>query len=41
MARPRLAQGTLDLLDPRVAVPTYDREALTHGIVHVGVGNFH
>jgi mannitol 2-dehydrogenase len=41
MARPRLAQGTLGLLDPRAAVPTYDREALTHGIVHVGVGNFH
>jgi mannitol 2-dehydrogenase len=36
-----LAAGTLDRLDPRVAVPVYDRRALGHGIVHIGVGSFH
>src|SRR3954454_17798581 len=25
----------------RVSVPTYDRAALTRGIVHIGVGSFH
>ncbi|PJE26007.1 mannitol 2-dehydrogenase [Pseudooceanicola antarcticus] len=28
-------------LSPQVARPGYDRSALTHGIVHVGLGNFH
>ncbi|CAN5528209.1 mannitol dehydrogenase family protein [soil metagenome] len=28
-------------LDPRVAVPGYDRSAVTVGIVHLGVGAFH
>jgi mannitol 2-dehydrogenase len=28
-------------LDPAVAVPTYDRSAVTSGIVHFGVGGFH
>jgi len=34
-----LSDATLDHL--RVARPTYDRAALTPGIVHIGVGNFH
>jgi len=29
------------MLDPHVAIPSYDRGRLTHGIVHIGVGNFH
>lgn len=37
----RLGQDTLaDLLDT-VAVPQYDRSAVTPGIVHLGVGGFH
>ncbi len=32
---------TLASLDARVARPTYDRSAVTVGIVHVGVGGFH
>src|SRR4051812_23744255 len=36
-----LAERTLPLLAPRAAVPTYDRSALTTGVVHLGVGNFH
>jgi len=28
-------------LDPRVALPPYDREAVSCGIVHMGVGDFH
>ncbi|MBU2963284.1 mannitol dehydrogenase family protein [Citreicella sp. C3M06] len=27
--------------DKRVALPAYDRKGLSHGIVHVGLGNFH
>ena len=34
-----LSNATLGDLD--IARPTYDRSALTPGIVHVGVGNFH
>jgi mannitol 2-dehydrogenase len=41
MAPPRLSTSTLGSLDPQVAIPRYDRAALTHGIVHIGVGNFH
>ncbi len=40
-ATTRLGQDTLGSLDDRVAVPTYDRSALTTGIVHFGVGGFH
>ena len=36
-----LSAATLGDLDPRVTVPTYDRSALTAGIVHIGVGGFH
>ena len=34
-----LSNATLGDLD--IARPTYDRSALTPGIVHIGVGNFH
>ncbi|MDA4847439.1 mannitol dehydrogenase family protein [Hoeflea poritis] len=37
----KLAQDTLSALPPQVAVPAYDRSALTPGILHIGVGNFH
>ncbi|GHB10272.1 mannitol dehydrogenase family protein [Modicisalibacter luteus] len=36
-----LSRQTLDRLDSRVAVPRYDRSAVTPGIVHFGVGGFH
>jgi mannitol 2-dehydrogenase len=36
-----LRADALDRLDPRVQVPAYDREALTPGVVHLGVGCFH
>lgn len=36
-----LSQQTLGEIDERVARPTYDRSALTPGIVHLGVGGFH
>ena len=36
-----LSGATLDQLPPAVARPSYDRAALTPGIVHFGVGNFH
>ncbi|WP_323097391.1 mannitol dehydrogenase family protein [Intrasporangium sp. YIM S08009] len=36
-----LSSPTLDDLDPQVARPTYDRSAVTTGIVHFGVGGFH
>ncbi len=32
---------TLSSSDPDVTVPGYDRHALSAGIVHIGVGNFH
>ncbi|MGR4069080.1 mannitol dehydrogenase family protein [Billgrantia sp. C5P2] len=38
---PALSNATLTRLDPRIAVPRYDRQALTPGIVHIGVGGFH
>lgn len=41
MAGARLSASTLGMLDPQVAIPSYDRGRLTHGIVHIGVGNFH
>ena len=37
----KLQDDRLDALDPRIARPAYDRAALSHGIVHVGLGNFH
>ena len=36
-----LANDTLGMLDARVAVPTYDRAALTPAIAHFSVGGFH
>ncbi|MCW2711323.1 MAG: mannitol dehydrogenase family protein, partial [Marmoricola sp.] len=32
---------TLGEIDDRVPVPSYDRSAVGHGIVHLGVGGFH
>ncbi|KAA2316844.1 mannitol dehydrogenase family protein [Pseudooceanicola sediminis] len=37
----KLAADTLGNLSPEIVVPGYDRAALSHGIVHVGLGNFH
>ncbi|GIG23683.1 mannitol 2-dehydrogenase [Cellulomonas chitinilytica] len=37
----RLTPETLGSLPPEVAVPTYDRDQVSVGIVHVGVGGFH
>ncbi|WP_136659800.1 mannitol dehydrogenase family protein [Nitratireductor sp. XY-223] len=37
----KLTQDTLGELPQNVAVPAYDRSALTPGILHIGVGNFH
>ena len=36
-----LADHTLDRHAGRVAVPTYDRNALTPSVVHISVGSFH
>ena len=36
-----LSSESLHILDPRLAVPSYDRTALGRGIVHIGVGSFH
>ncbi len=36
-----LSNATLDDASTAVAIPTYDREALTPGVVHIGVGGFH
>ena len=36
-----LSRQTLGQLDSRIAVPNYDRGAVTPGIVHFGVGGFH
>src|SRR5690606_4192998 len=38
---PRLSNKTLKELPHTVAVPAYDRAAVTPGIVHLGVGAFH
>ena len=32
---------SLRSVNPTVRVPVYDRESVTQGIVHIGVGNFH
>ncbi len=37
----KLSDGTLSELPTTIARPTYDRTALTPGIVHIGLGNFH
>ncbi|WP_420860265.1 mannitol dehydrogenase family protein [Marivivens marinus] len=37
----RLADAALTSLPEAVLRPTYDRSALTPGIVHIGLGNFH
>ncbi|MBM7069396.1 mannitol dehydrogenase family protein [Actibacterium sp. 188UL27-1] len=37
----KLSNATLPDLSPQVRVPQYDRAALTPGIVHIGLGNFH
>lgn len=36
-----LQQKTLSELPENVSVPGYDRSAITAGILHIGVGNFH
>lgn len=37
----QLASATLSEIGKRAAVPGYDRAALTAGILHFGIGNFH
>ena len=37
----RLSDATLIDLPRSITRPTYDRAALTPGIVHIGLGNFH
>ena len=37
----RLSDATLKDLPESIARPVYDRAALTPGIVHIGLGNFH
>ena len=37
----KLNQANLSQLPDTVLVPTYDRSALSPGIVHIGLGNFH
>ncbi|MCB2129147.1 MAG: mannitol dehydrogenase family protein [Rhodobacteraceae bacterium] len=37
----KLTNATLSAMPSGVLRPTYDRSALTPGIVHIGVGNFH
>ncbi|MGB3859205.1 MAG: mannitol dehydrogenase family protein [Ornithinimicrobium sp.] len=37
----RLSQASLKDFDSALSVPTYDRSAVTRGIVHFGVGGFH
>ena len=41
MTTPALTPGILGSIDQRVAVPRYDRDAVSVGIVHFGVGGFH
>lgn len=37
----KLRQSALKALPPSVLTPQYDRSALSPGILHIGVGNFH
>ncbi len=41
MTKHRLSNAALSELPDDVLRPTYDRTALTPGIVHIGLGNFH
>ena len=41
MTHARLTSARLGELSAAVAVPAYDRSAITPGIVHLGVGGFH
>ena len=36
-----LNQGNLERISKTAAIPGYDRSAITPGILHIGVGNFH
>ncbi|MCY0148448.1 mannitol dehydrogenase family protein [Hoeflea sp. G2-23] len=36
-----LAEKSLPALSGRVRIPSYDRKALSPGVLHVGIGNFH
>ena len=40
-AATKLTTATLRDLPPEIGRPTYDRAAVTPGIVHIGLGNFH
>ncbi|MFA6508546.1 MAG: mannitol dehydrogenase family protein, partial [Treponemataceae bacterium] len=40
MSKP-LNKATLSAFSSSLAVPSYDRGALKHSIVHIGVGGFH
>ena len=37
----RLSRATIAKLPGTIAIPRYDRDAVTPGIVHLGVGAFH
>ena len=37
----KLCNKNLQSIAPKAKVPTYDRSALSAGIVHIGLGNFH
>ena len=37
----KLSAQNLDAISAATATPGYDRSALSAGIVHFGVGNFH
>jgi len=41
MTQVQLSNSTLSELAEDILKPTYDRSALTPGIVHIGLGNFH
>ena len=40
-AIPKLSKSTLSKLPSCVKIPNYNRNNLTAGIVHIGLGNFH
>ena len=37
----KLTSANLDKIKENIKVPSYDRSAVTAGIVHIGLGNFH
>ncbi|EHH03486.1 mannitol dehydrogenase, partial [Mesorhizobium amorphae CCNWGS0123] len=41
MTSGRLSDTTLRSLPEQVAIPSYDRDSVAPGIVHLGVGAFH